>query len=580
MRQNSLVKVPDESNKITRRTIKDATYIYYEVGRTYSAERQYTTVTRKTIGKAFPEDNRLMYPNQNYFTLFPNESTQETPTEFDRSSCMKVGANLIIDKILNDSRLTEILSECFSCDDLGLLLDLVSYTLIAENNAGQYYPEYAFNHSLHSKKMHIYSDSKVSSFLHSITDNQRIKFLELWNKYRDHQNSIYISYDSTNKSCQAGDIEIVEFGKPKVDEGHPIFNYAIAYDTYNREPLFYEEYPGSINDISQFQFTLEKVKAYGYSGIGFILDRGYFSKANIEAMDRGNYEFVIMLKGMAALVKNLVQTAMGTFENNRECYVPHYKIYGTTVKGKLFENDTKLRYFHIFYRESAGAKARENIDDTIEKLSAYLKKQEFAANEPFSYPFTHYFNLYYDENDGSFLGFTEKADVIEEERKFCGYFVLVTSRKMTAQQAISIYKNRDSSEKLFSGDKSYLGNKSVRNYTNESVSAKIFVEFIALIVRSKIYTSLKDEMLRNHDKANYMTVPAAIKELEKIEMIKMPDQVYRLDHAVTATQKAILSAFGLDDKYIKKKAPIVNERLLGVDFYTKGNMQNGKDKKV
>lgn len=74
---------------------------------------------------------------------------------------------------------------------------------------------------------------------------------------------------------------------------------------------------------------------------------------------------------------------------------------------------------------------------------------------------------------------------------------------MTAREAISLYKGRDASEKLFSGDKSYLGNKSVRVYSDESVSAKIFIEFIALIIRSKIYTLLKDEMLRFDTKANF-----------------------------------------------------------------------------
>ena len=49
------------------------------------------------------------------------------------------------------------------------------------------------------------------------------------------------------------------------------------------------------------------------------------------------------------------------------------------------------------------------------------------------------------------------------------------------------------------------------------------------------------------EKPNYMNVPAAIRELEKIEMIRQADGVYRLDHAVTATQKTILKAFGMRD---------------------------------
>jgi len=36
-------------------------------------------------------------------------------------------------------------------------------------------------------------------------------------------------------------------------------------------------------------------------------------------------------------------------------------------------------------------------------------------------------------------------------------------------------------------------------------------------------------------KQNYMTVPAAIKELEKIELLKGSDNEYNLDYAVTAT---------------------------------------------
>ena len=40
-----------------------------------------------------------------------------------------------------------------------------------------------------------------------------------------------------------------------------------------------------------------------------------------------------------------------------------------------------------------------------------------------------------------------------------------------------------------------------------------------------------------------MMVPAAIKELEKIEMTRQLDKVYRLDHAVTKTQNTILKAF-------------------------------------
>ena len=124
-----------------------------------------------------------------------------------------------------------------------------------------------------------------------------------------------------------------------------------------------------------------------------------------------------------------------------------------------------------------------------------------------------------------------------------------------------MYKCLVASEKLFRADKSYLVNKSLRVYSDESASSKIFIEFIALIIRSKIYTALNEEMKNLDKKPDYMTVPAAIKELQKIEMVRQLDHVYRLDHAVTAMQKNILKAFGMDAPYIKYRANEISEKL-------------------
>ena len=89
------------------------------------------------------------------------------------------------------------------------------------------------------------------------------------------------SHDSTNKNSDADDIDIVEFGKSKGDKDLPIFNLSIAMDKTNRVPLFYEEYSGSITDVSQFTFMVDKVIEYEHKKICFILDHGYFSKENI-----------------------------------------------------------------------------------------------------------------------------------------------------------------------------------------------------------------------------------------------------------------------------------------------------------
>lgn len=154
-----------------------------------------------------------------------------------------------------------------------------------------------------------------------------------------------------------------------------------------------------------------------------------------------------------------------------------------------------------------------------------------------------------------------KLPVIRDELELCGYFAIITSEKMDAKQAISLYKNRDASEKLFRADKSYLGNGALRVASEESANNKIFIGFIALIIRCRIYTSLKDKAGTMVKKPNYFTVPAAIRELEKIEMCRQLDNVYRLDHAVTKTQKEILSAFGIEASHVKYKAAYISQVL-------------------
>ena len=91
--------------------------------------------------------------------------------------------------------------------------------------------------------------------------------------------------------------------------------------------------------------------------------------------------------------------------------------------------------------------------------------------------------------------------------------------------------------------------------------SKIFIEFVALIVRKRIYNLLKEQMLRMEARQKYLTVPAAIRELEKIEMVRRNGGTYKLDHAVTKTQKIILSSFGLDADSVSSSAEEISKLL-------------------
>ena len=559
---NLTVEIPELKTGISRKKIKGTTYIYYEYGRKYYSDKKYTVSQCTSIGKMCEDNPSAMIPNTNYLKFFPDAELPEELPVSTRSGCLKIGSYLVIKKVIEYYKLNQKSGDIIKKDS-GLFLDLAAYAIVMENNAAQYYPDYAYNHPLFTDRMKIFSDSKVSRFLRDISRDDSIEFQHAWNASRDHREKIYISYDSTNKHCQAGDVEIAEYGHEKERQKKPIFNYSIAYDKNNRLPLFYEAYPGSINDTSQLQNMLEKAKSYGYRNAGFILDRGYFSEPNIRFMDRNGFDFILMVKGCKTLVNELVLRNKGNFEDEWENSIPYYDVNGITVEDYLFPADEKKRYFHIYYSDFRKARERANLQRMIREQKAALENLKGTEDKIDSRSIPYFDLIYHKDKDGKErLQFVrERKDVISRDIRLCGYFCIISSGKMTAAQALDLYKSRDASEKLFRGDKSYLGGRSIRTCHDEPTYSKIFIEFVALIIRNKIYTCLTDRMKEIHKKKNYMTVPVALKELDKIELIRQADGIYKLDHAVTATQKDILQAFNLTATNVRKEAEKIGREL-------------------
>ena len=211
----------------------------------------------------------------------------------------------------------------------------------------------------------------------------------------------------------------------------------------------------------------------------------------------------------------------------------------------------------------------EQLEQRIEKLRLFLDKH-LDTDTRFGKTYEQYFTLHYNSK-GQLVHVEEKADIIQRELELCGYFCIVTSEKMTASQALIHYKGRDMSEKLFQADKSFIGSKSMRVHSAEALSSKIFLEFVALIVRNRIYNLLKETVLRLDIRPNYMTVPAALRELEKIELVRRTGGRYQLDHAVSKRQKTILSAFGLNDEDVRSTAAEISKLLAADSQSVAGN---------
>lgn len=176
----------------------------------------------------------------------------------------------------------------------------------------------------------------------------------------------------------------------------------------------------------------------------------------------------------------------------------------------------------MYYSAAKAAGERARFEENIQQMQSYLDSNRNVKRE-FGPVFDQYFFLHRDQDSGVLVYAEPKLQVIQDELELCGYFAIITSEKMEAKQAIRLYKSRDASEKLFRADKSFLGNGALRVAPQEAADNKIFIGFIALIIRCRIYTALKDKVSTMIKKPNYFTVPAAIRELEKIELCRHLD---------------------------------------------------------
>ena len=81
-----LVKIPEDTGKISLNRRNGTTYIEYTYGRRYVPEKKYNVPRRTTIGKMDLSDPTMMYPNPNFLKFFPEVALPEEKERSKRSS--------------------------------------------------------------------------------------------------------------------------------------------------------------------------------------------------------------------------------------------------------------------------------------------------------------------------------------------------------------------------------------------------------------------------------------------------------------------------------------------------------------
>ena len=537
------------------------TYVYHVLSSTYDPVRKFNTDKRVSIGKMLDGSDTKMIPNDRFFTYYPEAllEANELPEQPDFSQTLHAGAVVAELAIADRLGLTEILTTIYGGHVAQEILGVIAYVLTDESAVFQHYPSFQRKHL--SATTEVRSDSFVSSrLLHKeITDERIIEMLRLWNKKQCDTGKVFIGCDSTNFNTESEGIRIADFGNAKDDPTKPQVNLAVAMKQSDNTPLSYDLFPGSIIDLTECEQLVGQMSMLGYKDIGLLFDRGYFTTDNVMQLDGLGYSFMMMLREDQKFVREIITDNSPSIRDNPENYLSGMDVFGMTVQSKLYN---KIRYFHIYYDEvKAGYSKRRFLDDISAQKEALIALQgtKLRKNATLA-SYKKWFDINIDKETNTLQSFSIKKDKVNNKVATAGFFVIMTSDPMSCEDALSTYRGRDNIEKFFRGIKSGMDFDSPGVHDDVSLAAKIHLMFIAGIIRNSFSNaSIKIKKETGNKKA--YTVPAMIEQLECIECTAYDDGIYRRRYAMTAKQKIIYDALGLEYGLIDNEIKRFNNTL-------------------
>jgi len=380
------------------------------------------------------------------------------------------------------------------------------------------------------------NDSDCSKLFANITEEDRSRFFTEWIKYRSEKE--YIVYDVSSISTYSNNIDIAEWGYNRDGETLPQINLGMYYGVTSNMPVYYALYSGSIIDKVYLEYMMTNARAFGINNVCFVIDRGFVTKDNFIYMHNNNFSFI------TALPKQRLEALRLIDENKRNIrkvsnWINEYGVYGVKVPVDMYGLNL---YAHIYYDPEKQMFDEKELYARVERLRAELEKM--SHRKLASKKYSDYFLI--DDNSKNKLTFKLREDKVDENLERSGFFILLSSKAdLNSVEVLRIYRNRNVIEKNFDQFKNGLDFKRMRTHWNKTTEGKMFVGFIALILRSYMLGIIKSSLQTKH-----LTFNKILIELRKIKSVTLNDQSIMVT-PLTKLQKIILSVLKIPIEALK-----------------------------
>lgn len=287
--------------------------------------------------------------------------------------------------------------------------------------------------------------------------------------------------------CSKPSIAQVQYGKNKEDDKLPQLNLLLVFGEESGLPFYYRKLTGNIPDSKTVKHLFEDLDILGFGKTKFVMDRGFYSEENINGLYREHVKFLVGTKLSLKFIKNNLDDVYDDIRmfNN---YDDGIATYGYTVSAEW--DYTQERPY------------KGNV--IKDKRRIYIH---------------YYYSI---------------------ERRYLGYFALITNETMDAFTALHLYRMKDVVEKAFGNIKERLNMRRLLVSSEKGLDGKIFTEFVSLILISHLDHKMKETGLYS----NY-TMLQLLDKLDVLECFEDANHSLRIGEMLNK-QAEIYEALGVD----------------------------------
>ena len=337
------------------------------------------------------------------------------------------------------------------------------------------------------------SPASISRFLRDF-GGRRGKIVEFCRSFKNDDDCII--FDGTDMLSRSERMELPGLGKTKSGAYDEMLNLMCVFSVRRQEPVLYRLLPGCVKDVSAFKLSLEES---GVDNAVVVVDKGFASARNIEALEKEGLKFVVPLHRNSRLVsydklKTGDKRCLDGYFKHEERHIWHCRLPVDKHKSIVLFLDEELRN-------------REQKD--------YLNRIENGAAD-------------------------HTIESFHERQPQFGTIAMLTNTDKPPREVYADYKTRGDVEQMIDALKNILEADRTYMQNEQALEAWMFVNLIAL----KWYYTLLN-LLKKHELNDKFSVKDLLMFLESVKKVKI-NGTWRIAE-ITKKSAAVLKKLGIVD---------------------------------